>query len=395
MTGGVPTIAVRDIAIQRRENDLVLGTFGRSFYVLDDYSALRSMTAEVLAQEGHLFSVRDAVAYHQARPYGYRGKSYLGENFFTAENPPFGAVFTYHLAQPLLSRKERRQKQEADAAPSEKATRYPSIDELAREDQEEPPVILLTVRDEAGEIVRRIPGTNSRGINRVAWDLRYAPTKPVELTPPEDTPFAEENLGVPALPGRYTVTLSALQDGQERALSAPESFAMKPLGLATLGAEDRAALAAFQKKVAELQRAAFGAARALEELNRRVAAMRHAVLAAAGTPDTLRRAIDSLDHAATRLLVALKEDPTRKKRNVPRPPTVLDRVAAIVDDQWLSSSAPTLTQERSYEIAAAEFAAILEELRGLDRYERQEVFPALERAGAPWTPGRIPDWRRP
>jgi hypothetical protein len=70
-------------------------------------------------------------------------------------------------------------------------------------------------------------------------------------------------------------------------------------------------------------------------------------------------------------------------------------VAAIVDDQWLSSSAPTLTQERSYEIAAAEFAAILEELRGLDRYERQEVFPALERAGAPWTPGRIPDWRRP
>jgi hypothetical protein len=74
---------------------------------------------------------------------------------------------------------------------------------------------------------------------------------------------------------------------------------------------------------------------------------------------------------------------------------VLDRVAAIVDDQWLSSSAPTLTQEQSYEIASEEFALILEQLSALDRFERQEVFPALESAGAPWTPGRIPNWRRP
>jgi len=395
LRGGLPTIAVRDLAIQKRENDLVLGTFGRGFYILDDYTPLRSMNAALLEQEAHLFAVREAPVYHQARPYGYRGKSFLGEDFFVAENPPFGATFTYYLNEPLSTRKERRQRAEQEAEKQGKPIRYPSIEELAREDREHPPMILLTVSDESGAVVRRIPGTNTRGVNRVSWDLRYAQTKPVELKPREENPFAEGNLGFPALPGRYTVRLLSVVEGAERTLAGPLPFTTAALGMATLGAQDRAALARFQQKVAELQRAAFGAARSLEELGRRVEAMRKAFLDAPGAPDQVRQAIDSLDRASVRLLVALKEDRTRKKRNEPAPPTVLNRVEAIVDEQWLSSSAPTLTQERSYDIAAGEFALILDELRALDRYERQEVSPALERAGAPWTPGRIPEWRRP
>jgi photosystem II stability/assembly factor-like uncharacterized protein len=395
LRGGLPRIAVRDLAIQKRANDLVLGTFGRGFYILDDYTPLRWINAEVLDQEAHLFPVREAPLYHQARPYGYRGKSFLGEDFFAAENPPFGATVTYYLKNPLTTRKERRQSAEQKAQREGRPIRYPSLQELSLEDREEPPTILLTVRDESGEVVRRILGTNMRGINRVTWDLRYAPTKPVELTPPEENPFSEGNLGFPALPGRYAVTVTAVEEGTERMLAGPVPFTATALGLATLGAEDQAALADFQQKVAELQRAAFGAARALEEITKRVEAMRQAFLDAPAAPSTVRMALDSLDRSATRLLVALKEDRTRKKRSEPLAPTVLDRLEAIVDEQWLSSSAPTRTQERAYEIASGEFAAILEELRALDRFERQEVFPALERAGAPWTPGRIPQWRRP
>ena len=99
---GLPTIQVRDIAVQRRESDLVLGTFGRGFFVLDDYSALREMTFEALADETRLFPLRDTYLFSPTglAPPGSAGLGALGGNW-TAPNPPFGAVFTYNVGRPL------------------------------------------------------------------------------------------------------------------------------------------------------------------------------------------------------------------------------------------------------------------------------------------------------
>jgi hypothetical protein len=98
LKGGLPTIAVRDIAIQAREGDLVIATFGRGFYVLDDLTPLRSLTPAVLEREAVLFPVRPVLMYVPSRPLGLRGKAFMGSSFFTAPNPPFGAIFTYNLA---------------------------------------------------------------------------------------------------------------------------------------------------------------------------------------------------------------------------------------------------------------------------------------------------------
>ncbi len=89
-------IAVRDLAIQRRESDLVAATFGRGFYILDDYSPLRRAPA-VVDSATALFPVKPAWMFIQSSPMGGRGKASLGDAFFTAPNPPFGAVFTYYL----------------------------------------------------------------------------------------------------------------------------------------------------------------------------------------------------------------------------------------------------------------------------------------------------------
>ena len=89
---GSPTISFRDITIQKRENDLVGASFGRGFFVLDDYSVLREMSSERLSKEGALFSTRDAL--------GYVPKSVIGNtgaDYYFAENPDFGAVFTLSL----------------------------------------------------------------------------------------------------------------------------------------------------------------------------------------------------------------------------------------------------------------------------------------------------------
>src|SRR5687768_7771604 len=96
LKGGMPTIAVRDLNIQKRENDLVVGTFGRGIYILDDYTPLRLLKPEMLRQEAAVFPIKDALMYIQSQPLGGRGKSFQGERYYTADNPPFGATVTWY-----------------------------------------------------------------------------------------------------------------------------------------------------------------------------------------------------------------------------------------------------------------------------------------------------------
>src|SRR5438477_8835633 len=136
MRGGLPTIQIRDLVIQKRENDLLLGTFGRGIYILDNYTPLRSITPEMLKSDA-LFPVKDALMYIQAQPLGGRGKSFQGESFFTAENPAFGATFTYYLKEELKTKKTRRQEAERAAARSGAGINLPSRSELSAEEEEE------------------------------------------------------------------------------------------------------------------------------------------------------------------------------------------------------------------------------------------------------------------
>ena len=97
LKGGLPTIAVRDIAIQARENDLVLATFGRGFYVLDNITPLRQLKSDTLQQAVVFFPAKDALMYIERHPLGGRHKAFQGDAFYAADNPPFGATFTYYL----------------------------------------------------------------------------------------------------------------------------------------------------------------------------------------------------------------------------------------------------------------------------------------------------------
>ena len=164
---------MRDLAIQRRDNDLVLATFGRGFYILDDYSPLRSISEQALAEQAVLFPVRDAA---QLRPPDRRNDS-RGDGFYTAPNPPYGALFTYYLREawrPSRSSastpRRRRERRRGSRSPAVEA-------ELRAEDEEVDPQVLLIVRDADGAVVRRVIGDREQGLHRVTWDLRY-PAQP-------------------------------------------------------------------------------------------------------------------------------------------------------------------------------------------------------------------------
>jgi photosystem II stability/assembly factor-like uncharacterized protein len=393
LKGNLPTIPVKQIAIQKRENDLLLATFGRGFYILDDYSLLRNIAPQDLEKEALLFPVKHAAMYIQSRPLGMRGKGFLGEQYFAADNPPFGATFTYYLKDAYKTKKKTRQDAEKEIIKKGEAPRYPTWEELKEEDAEEEPSVFVVIADEAGNVVRRISGTNTKGMNRVSWDLRYAPTSPTTLNPPSDNPFEEPDQGALALPGTYRVSLWKRVNNVTTKLTDEQTFTAAVLGTASLPPADRKELLAFQSKVGELQRAVAGASRLVNEMKSRMALIKKSLADATNAPPKLRDDTRSIELRILEIQHVLGGNTHIRQRNEPDPPSISERVQGIIDDQWLSTSAPTQTHLKAYEIASEAFTPLLAQLRTLVEGELKALEAAMEDAKAPWTPGRVPDWK--
>jgi photosystem II stability/assembly factor-like uncharacterized protein len=393
LKGGLPTIQVRDLAIQKRENDLVVGTFGRGIYVLDDYSALRSLSEESLSQaEAALYPVRPALMYVPWSPLGLRGRAFQGDSFYLADNPPFGATFTYYLKEELKTTKEQRQEAEKAAQKKGEPLRYPTPDELRAEAREEAPAVILSVKDESGRVVRELAGPVKAGFHRVAWDFRFPPVEPVSLEEKEPDIFSQPPLGALALPGTYSVSLAKRVQGKLTPLASPQQFQATALGAATLKARDAAELLAFQHQVASLQRAVLGAVEGAKETQTRLDHVKKALLDTPAAEAAWSDEARALEARLKNLRQKLEGDTALQKRNEPVPPSIVDRVNGIVESQWQSSSAPTTTNREQYAVAAAAFTPLLESLRTLAETDLRGLEERLERAGGPWTPGRIPRW---
>ncbi len=390
LKGGLPTIQVRDLDVQRRDNDLALGTFGRGYYLLDDYAPLRQVSEEALAAEAILFPSRDALLYIEKRS----RQGDRGDGFFTAPNPPFGATFTYYLKDGLKTLQERRTEAEKEAREADREPPLPSMAELRAEDEEVEPEIVLNVRDADGEVVRRITGPRTKGIHRVSWDLRYPAETPTDLEEEKDlAPWEEPDRGSFSGPGDYTVTLEQRVAGVLTALAGPEAFQVVPLGIASLPAPDRDAAMAFQAEVRSLRRAVAGAREAADEYEDRIAHIRKALLDTPSADPALMAEVERLATELDDILVALRGDPTKDARNVFQPPSVRDRVERIAGDQWYTTAAPTQTHRDSYRWAGEAFEVELGRLRTLSDNLRA-LEGRLEAADGPWTPGReLPDWR--
>jgi len=387
----LPTIAVRDLEIQRREGDLVIGTFGRGVYILDDYSPLRTPPAE-LAAGPVLFTPRDAWLYHPDDRRGWGGKGDYGTGRYAADNPPYGAVFASYVPEDLQSLKAQRREAEQKRAADEQDNPYPSWDQLRREDREEAPSVTLTVRDADGSVVQRIDGPAGQGFHRVAWDMRYPAPDPVDLAPPADLPpWVGLPQGPLVVPGRYSVTLSRRVEGRLEDLGGPAAFELKPLYTGGLVAQDRAAVLEFQARTADLYRAATGADRAAAEIEKRI---QHLLQAVADTPaatETQASALRALRGRMQDLRVRLNGDATVASRSEPVPLPVLDRVAAVAGGTWGSQSAVTANHSASLRVAEEQFPGLLAELRTIAS-DLSALEAELEGAGAPWTPARIPQW---
>jgi photosystem II stability/assembly factor-like uncharacterized protein len=395
LKSGLPTIAVKDLAIQKQMDDLVVGTFGRGIYVLDDYSSLRSLKSELLKQEAALFAVKDAVLYLPTQQYGLRDKAFLGESFYTAANPPFGATFTYRLKEEIKTKKQKRQQAEKDAAKKEQVSPYPTPEQLRAEAEEEAPAILVTVTDAGGHVVRTLTGPVGAGIQRVTWNLRRPAVvlpRPRPAEADEDI-FTEEPSGALVLPGRYRVSIAKRVEGVVTPLAGSQEFAVVVEGGDALADADRKELAEFQQKVARLDRAVSEALDAANELSNRLAQMQRAVDQTPGIESKWHDAVRDLEKRDRDILRTLRGDTALRSRNENTPTSIVERVRYSVDAQRFALSKPTKTQQEAYQIADEEFTQELAKLRTLIEVDVRDLEKALDAAGAPPTPGRLPDWK--
>lgn len=387
LDGGVPTIPFRDLEIHQRDNDLVGATFGRGFYVLDDYSVLRNLSKAVNNGSNALFSVRDAWWYIPNSPMQAKGMPTLGTTSYSAENPPFGAVFTYYLNDIPKTSKKERQNTEKSLRDKNSSIPFPGWDRLNEELDERDPRVLLLVRDENGDPIRWIKGSTTKGLNRTSWDLRYSAPDPIDLTEPAfKPPWAGAPQGPLASPGSYSVELFIFHDGNMQSQGTPQKFDVKPVST-TVAGTDFQAVSAFQQKTSELYRQIANAGRKVGEGRERLRHIETALTESARVTPELFTRLKELEVKLSGLQTRLSGDRARQKLNESTVPSISSRVGRVMGGHWNTRQIPTETQKRNVEIAERDFDKFREDLttyfNDLSVYEA-----ALEEVGAPWTPGR-------
>ena len=378
LKGGLPTIAMRDITIQRRENDLVAASFGRGFYVLDDITPLREFNASVKNEEATLFDVKPAYWYvpKQAR-YAQ------GSNQYVAKNPDFGAIFTYYLKDSLTSLKSARQLAEKGKT----TVPFPGWESLGAEKLEAKPVFLLTVKDSKGQLVKIVKGTNKKGYNRVNWPLDIADRSGEDLKPP----MARQNgfnRSVLVTPGDYSVTLSKLVDGQLVQLGSTKNFKVVPLAEGALKGASYEDISAFRTTYQAFQQDLKATKMVLKESELKINAMQRAVQKATTPSADLVKKLHEARTMLQELDVEMNGNPAKNEvgeltEPSPNSGDFIGRVALST-----STYGPTANHKAAFGVAQAELKSIKSKLNGFVKSELPSLEAAVKAAGAPWIEGQ-------
>ena len=378
LQGGVPTISFRDLTIQRRENDLVAASFGRSFFILDDISPLRQITEETFAEDAVMFDIKDALWYMPRMRVSSQGSAK-----YVADNPPFGATFTYYLKDALQTLEQARKAAEREADGS---LTFPGWEALEAERRQQDPQIMLVIKDEAGAVVNRIKGKNSSGINRVTWNLRYASQNGIELDEgAPDGPFGGR--GLLASPGTYTVSLVSIVDGQMTTLTAPKSFVVKPLRDGALPGASAEELAAFREELTAFQQDMTATNSTLSSGMDKVNAMYRAIGRTTTDDPTLMSRVYEAHQKFLDLETQMYGNASKQTVGEPTAPTPRSRMS--IGFRALGSTyGPTPMHRESVAIGQEQLQEIKAQLAVL----MAETLPALEEdlmdAGAPWIEGQ-------
>lgn len=389
---GLPTVGVFDLDIQKRETDLVAATFGRGFYVLDDYSALRELDTKTLDANAKLFSTPDALHYIPSTPLGLTGTGSQGHNLWNAPNPAFGATFTLYLKETEKLMKDERREKERELEKAKSAVDYPDFERLKLEEAEEKAELIWIIRDAAGSEIKRMKSTPQKGISRQSWDLRMETTSPIQLSKEEVGRYSSPDLGLLAEPGTYTVEVLLLKNGVSTQLIEKNSFEVVSLKNQSLPTSSSEELLAFRKKVGEVHRQVQGATALMNESGELLNYIKAALQNYPGTDLSLLTEVKSLENDLRDCQLLMWGDWFRSNNEFETAPSISGRIGMVYYQVFENRSAVTKTQRDQVALVEEEFAVFRTSLNGI--VERIKVIEnKLEAAKIPYFPNRDANWK--
>jgi photosystem II stability/assembly factor-like uncharacterized protein len=354
LPNNLPTVAVHDIVVHPRENDLVIGTHGRGIYILDDITPLEKMAEASAAGPVYLFPAKAVTLYNENASFpGGRGAASEGERTFSAPNPPFGSTLTYYIR---------------DTVPKGQQ-------------------VSLAIYDSAGKKVRDLTANAKQGMHRITWDLRLA----APYTAPRGTPAFRQPRGSFVLPGRYTARLSV---GRGAAATTKETTVeVRQDPLIQLSAAEYRALHAMRLRAGQAQAAVQGAVRSAEQLKTEIGEARTAIRTSTGgealgsEAAAIEREVDAIlkklrggdDNAST------VDDPDDVNKSEP---SIQDRINDVAGDIGDVSSPATQIQRETLDRAIADLQVESAKLNALITSRIPPLFQKMDAAGVPWSLGR-------
>jgi photosystem II stability/assembly factor-like uncharacterized protein len=375
---GLPTIAVYDLDIQKRENDLVAATFGRGFYVLDNYSPLRQLNKTNLDKKAHLFPVSDALLYVQADPLGLEGTGFQGANLWSTPNPEIGATFTMYLKDEFKSLKSIRQEKELESEKNKKDANYPTFEELRKEKMEETAQLLYIVSNSKNKEVRRLVSPIKNGISRITWNLRTEASNPIEAGN-----YSNKNNGFLVQSGTYFVQVFKVNNGKIDTLSEKSSFKVIGLNNQTLLASNPLELDQFRSDLMEFNRKLNASSRKLEERSEQIKTIATALITYPNTSIVLIKEIQDLQIKKDACRTLLYGDEIKKSKEFESLPGIMERFGLI---QYMLSDNTTgvsVNQRQQFALIQEEYLEFQLQFSDLDK-KANDILNRLEQEGVPY-----------
>lgn len=390
--GGLPTIGVFDLDIQKRENDLVAATFGRGFYVLDDYSPLRGMTTEVLAKKAHLFPIEDALLYIPSSPLGNSGISSQGASLWHAENPAYGATFSLYLNMDLKTAEDVRKKKEQKAEKDKLDVFYPDLADLRAEKKEEKAGLIWKIYDANGTEIKRFSTAASKGLMRVNWKLHKESTGAISRNSRGNNNYRSNDDGFLVTPGKYQVAVYLENNGQIEELVPPTSFEVKGLNNQTLIASNNAELDAFRTELSEMSRKVQGVNKLLGETKDNLEKLTVAIegypgidLKLLSTARAIKNQLDTCD-------ILLHGDRFLSELEMETVPSINERLGMTAYQVNSNTTGVTQTQRRNLEIVKEEYTD-LRKILDANILKVRSLQQTLDGLGIPYTNPSDENWK--
>lgn len=385
--GGLPTTSIYDLDIQKRENDLVAASFGRGFYVLDNYSPLRDLTETTLSKKAHLFPVKDALLYVPSSP----GTGSEGGEMYAAENPTFGATFSIYLKDSYKTLKQERQEKEKKLEKEKQAVPYPSLTDMRTEENDESAKMIVVIRDASGKEIKRLVRNPSQGIQRISWNLRNESTNPIRVQKGEGR-YDNPDEGFLVTAGDYTVEVLLLKNGVTEVLIDKSPFKVKSLNLHALPAKNADELKAVRMEVAELSRLVSGSGKIAGETREKLNLMEQAVRNYPNADLALLKTIREIKLDLQKADIMLDGDPILAAKEMEFLPSISNRLGIVEYQLYESTTNPSKSQYDNLAIVREEYDAYRQLMQSVMN-RLKSIEDKLDAIPIPYTKGKGDGWR--